>query len=119
MEPNIKSITYEKHRERRPVMTADVSPVESPESTQDSVRAPIPVAFETLDACIQELIDAIGLLDDRIGFVSSAPCPELNGMASPKIDRGTSEVSNRINANTDRIYGLINRVRRMTDNLEI
>lgn len=113
---NPKSVPYEEYRKRRPLMTAGVNPVES----QEPLPAPVPCALTSLAERLDELDKALSQLDERISVASAARCPETNGLcAGAQLTHGTSEFARQIYDSRDKIDNLINRVRRMTNNLEI
>jgi hypothetical protein len=117
MEPNIKSIPYEKYRERRPVMTASIDTAKIEQATP---QPPVPAALDALSERIEELSAMLDSLDDRLNRASAAPCPEPNELcAGAQLAHGTSEFALRIYDSRGKIDNIINRVRRMTNNLEI
>lgn len=115
---NPKSIQYEEYRKQRPKTIGDLA--QQVAALPQVQQAPVPAACDALSERIEELSTVIGSLDDRLNPVSSAPCPESNGLCgATQLARGTSEFARRIFDSRDKIDNLINRVRRMTNNLEI
>lgn len=115
---NPKSIPYEEYRKQRPRSIGELAQqVVAPPQVQ---QPPVPAALDALSERIEELSAALGSLDDRLNPASAAPCPESNDKcASAQLAHGTSEFARRIYDSRDKIDNIINRVRRITSNLEI
>jgi len=116
--PPNKSIPFDEYRKQRPRSIGELAQqVVAPPQVRQS---PVPDAYDALSERIEELSAALSSLDDRLKPVSKAPCPETNGLcAAVQPAQGTSEFARRIYDSHDKIYNLVNRVRRMTNNLEI